>query len=257
MLLRYLACLALRDAERALTLPELIAEVERPGWRIAGQPNKTLADALRWDVRSGRVARVGRGRYAIDRVPKSTIWWMRKETARIRSELFAPTLAHPPTREPSGRMDAISIERSRGNGAICAEILATLPTWFGIPEANQAYVDAADVKTNFVAFRATADAVGILTITRFGEFAAEIHLIAVVADLHRRGVGRMMLGAAEEWLRDDGVEYLQVKTLSASSPDPGYAKTREFYRGVGFRELEEFPTLWDPSSPALQMIKRL
>lgn len=66
-----------------------------------------------------------------------------------------------------------------------------------------------------------------------------------------------MLSAAEDWLRSLGVEYLQVKTLSASTPDEGYKLTREFYRGMGFRELEEFPLLWDPSNPALQLIKRL
>jgi GNAT superfamily N-acetyltransferase len=99
--------------------------------------------------------------------------------------------------------------------------------------------------------------VGLTTITRFGEYAAEVHLMAVVPELHRRGLGRQMLAAAEDWLRGEGVEYLQVKTLSASVSDAGYAKTRTFYKEMGFRELEEFPELWDPSNPALQMIKRL
>jgi hypothetical protein len=50
---------------------------------------------------------------------------------------------------------------------------------------------------------------------------------------------------------------LQVKTLSASRPDPGYDKTRAFYLAFGFRPLEEFPTLWYPSNPALQLIKSI
>lgn len=40
-------------------------------------------------------------------------------------------------------------------------------------------------------------------------------------------------------------------------PDPNYDKTRLFYLAEGFRPLEEFPTLWDPSNPALQLIKSL
>jgi hypothetical protein len=52
-----------------------------------------------------------------------------------------------------------------------------------------------------------------------------------------------------------GVEFLQVKTLSASDPDEGYQKTRAFYLSYGFRSLEEFPDLWSPQNPALQMIK--
>lgn len=144
-----------------------------------------------------------------------------------------------------------------GGGHICAAILETVPAWFGIPEANSDYARVAEENVNFVARDEAGRAVGITTVTRFGRYAAEVHLMAVVADMHRRGIGRQMLAAAEEWLRREGVEFLQVKTLSASSADEGYAKTRAFYSAVGFRELEEFPELWDPSNPALQMIKRL
>jgi GNAT superfamily N-acetyltransferase len=143
-----------------------------------------------------------------------------------------------------------------GASDVCAAILPTLPTWFGMPEANADYVVAAGANPTFVAYDEGV-AVGLTTITRFGDYCAEVHLMAVVPERHRRGVGRQMLHAAEEWLRGLGVEYLQVKTLSASAPDEGYEKTREFYRAVGFRELEEFPLLWDPANPALQLIKAL
>lgn len=142
-----------------------------------------------------------------------------------------------------------------GAGEVCATILATLPTWFGMPEANADYARAAEQHPTFVARDGAA--VGLTTITRFGDYSAEVHLMAVVPEMHRRGVGRQMLRAAEEWLIDLGVEYLQVKTLSPSRPDPGYEATRAFYAAVGFRPLEEFPLLWDPSNPALQLIKRL
>jgi ribosomal protein S18 acetylase RimI-like enzyme len=64
-----------------------------------------------------------------------------------------------------------------------------------------------------------------------------------------------MLRHLEGRLAAGGVEFLQVKTLSGAHPDPGYAATRAFYLAYGFRPLEEFPTLWDPSNPALQLIK--
>ena len=66
-----------------------------------------------------------------------------------------------------------------------------------------------------------------------------------------------MLRHVEARLRRDGVEYLQVKTLSASRPDEGYAQTRRFWLACGFVPLEEFPTLWDPANPALQLVKAL
>ncbi|MEY2470336.1 MAG: hypothetical protein QOF21_3034 [Actinomycetota bacterium] len=267
MALRYLACLTLRQYRRPLTVGGLVSAIEADGWAIAGQPNKTLADALRWELKKKRIIRVGRGRYAYGRVPRSTEWWMRNELVRIRSALFACTLADADAviRELRCESGAAArgcrpmvVERmDTGAGAICAEILPTLPTWFGIAEANDAYVKAADANTTFVAFDDSGRAVGLTTITRFGDYSAEVHLMAVLPDLHRSGIGRQMLSAAEEWLRAASVEYLQVKTLSASASDEGYAKTRKFYAAVGFRELEEFPELWDPSNPALQLIKRL
>ncbi len=145
---------------------------------------------------------------------------------------------------------------AEGAGEVCATILATLPGWFGIPEANADYVRSANEHPTFVA-RESDRPVGLTTITCFGEFAAEVHLMAVLPKLHRRGVGRQMLDHAGDWLRTQGVEYLQVKTLSPSAEDERYEPTRAFYRGVGFRDLEEFPLLWDPSNPALQLIKRL
>ncbi len=146
---------------------------------------------------------------------------------------------------------------SDGRGAICASILAELPTWFGIEDANAAYVVAADEHESLVAYDASDVAVGLITLTEHSPQSAEVHLMAVRPHLHRGGVGRLLLTEAERRLRARGVEFLQVKTLSASAPDEGYKKTRAFYFAMGFRVLEEFPLLWSPSNPALQLIKAL
>jgi hypothetical protein len=37
----------------------------------------------------------------------------------------------------------------------------------------------------------------------------------------------------------------------------GYERTRAFYIAGGFRPPEEFPNLWGPENPALQMVKVL
>ena len=86
-------------------------------------------------------------------------------------------------------------------------------------------------------------------------YAAEIYLMAIKPTFHRHGIGTLMLRRVEAGLVRDGVELLQVKTLSAARVDEGYAKTRAFWLASGFRPLEEFPTLWDPSNAALQLIK--
>jgi hypothetical protein len=62
---------------------------------------------------------------------------------------------------------------------------------------------------------------------------------------------------AEDWLAARGVTFLQVKTLSASSPDRNYAQTRRFYLARGYTPIEEFPGFWGQETPVLQMIKRI
>lgn len=81
--------------------------------------------------------------------------------------------------------------------------------------------------------------------------------MAVAPSHHRRGVGLALLEAAEAYLRNQGVRFLQVKTLSDSHDSPEYARTRRFYYAAGFEPLQEFPTLWDKANPCLQMIKWL
>ena len=143
-----------------------------------------------------------------------------------------------------------------GSGPTCRRILDALPTWFGIPEAVDGYVAVADRTPSVIASVDGGD-VGIATVVRHSPDAAEIHLMAVLPEHHRRGIGRAMLGHVEAGLARDGVEFLQVKTLSDRQPDAGYAKTRAFYGACGFRPLEEFPNLWDAQNPALQMIKSI
>lgn len=146
--------------------------------------------------------------------------------------------------------------QERGSGDVCRQVLATLPTWFGIAESVADYVAAAEENPTVVA-TVGGDVVGILTLVVHTPYAAEVYVMGVRPEQHRHGIGRQMLEFGETWLRERDIEYLQVKTLSPRHPDPGYVKTREFYFALGFRPLEEFPHLWQPENPALQMIKTL
>ena len=143
-----------------------------------------------------------------------------------------------------------------GAGDTCRTILAALPTWFGIPDSVTDYVAAAETNPTVVASAGGED-VGLLTLVEHTADAAEIYVMGVLPALHRHGIGRAMLGRAETWLAEHGVGFLQVKTLSPSHPDAGYARTRAFYLACRFRPLEEMPHLWTEDQPALQMIKAL
>jgi ribosomal protein S18 acetylase RimI-like enzyme len=145
-------------------------------------------------------------------------------------------------------------DQATGSGATCRGILATLPTWFGIERANENYIAVAERSPAIVASIDGHD-VGILVLVHHSAYASEVYLMAVRPEHHRRGIGRALLLYGETSLARAGVEFLQVKTLSPSADDEGYAKTRSFYLAYGFRPLEEFPDLWDPQNPALQMVK--
>lgn len=136
-------------------------------------------------------------------------------------------------------------------------ILRALPEWFGIEEATQMYIDAANDNPTIVAIDTLHGNlhVGFLTLMNHSPHAAEIYAMGVLPDYHRQGVGQALVDTAEQYLRARGVTYLQVKTLSDKHPDEGYAKTRAFYSAMGFCLLEEFPDIWGPANPCWQMVK--
>jgi GNAT superfamily N-acetyltransferase len=144
--------------------------------------------------------------------------------------------------------DAYRITRAEGS----AELLAALPAWFGLADSNREYVAAAGRLPGYVA-EADGDPVGILLNDRHFPETTEIHLMAVHPTWHRKGVGRALVGALLDDVRPTGCRLVQVKTLGPSHPDAGYAKTREFYRAVGFLPLEELTELW-PGNPCLVMV---
>jgi ribosomal protein S18 acetylase RimI-like enzyme len=131
-------------------------------------------------------------------------------------------------------------------------VLAALPGWFGIEEAVERYVrEVAELPT----FAVERD--GFLALKQHTDAAAEIYVMGVRPESHRRGIGTALLEAAEAFLRGREVEYLQVKTLGPSHPSEHYAATRSFYAARGFRPLEELTAIWGEANPCLVMVKHL
>lgn len=141
-----------------------------------------------------------------------------------------------------------------GMGKVCEKVLADLPEWFGIEEANKAYVEKSDKLPTFVA-RVGSEPIGFMSLLQHSPESAELYVLGVMRAYHRSGIGRRLLEASEAYLKDQGTRFVQVKTLAALADDPGYAKTRKFYEASGYVTLEVFPELWDPHNPCLQMIK--
>jgi len=151
----------------------------------------------------------------------------------------------------------ISIQPPKlGQTALCEAILRALPDWFGIEAANQMYIHNIDVNPTLIAL-VDERTVGFLTLMEHNPYSAEIHVMGVSPEWHRKGVGRALVEAAEAHLRSRNFEFLQVKTLSEKDPDEGYKKTRAFYMALGFRPLQEFDDLWGSENPCLQLVKSL
>ena len=128
--------------------------------------------------------------------------------------------------------------------------------WFGIEHATLMYVQDTTKMPTF-AVEENERLLAFLTLREHFPRAWEVHCMAVAADCRGKGYGSKLLAHSEAWLLARDVEFLQVKTVAATSTSPEYAETRKFYEARGFIALEVFPELWDPWNPALQCIKRL
>jgi len=148
------------------------------------------------------------------------------------------------------------VEVTSAKGAICAEILAALPHWFGIPNSNEAYIRDVEAMPMWAAYEGER-LLGFLALGCPTPHVFEVHVMGVKPDLHRRGTGRALIERAAAYARAHGVRFLTVKTRSATAPDPGYDKTRAFYGAVGFVPIDELPTLWDVENPAVLLLKLL
>lgn len=139
---------------------------------------------------------------------------------------------------------------------ICAEITATLPNWFGLPDANARYIEGVATKAAFVVRDNAGDVIAMLSLNHPYPTNADIYWVGVRPEYHRKGIGGALLAAAVARARELGCETMTVETLSDKDPDPGYARTREYYTAMSFRPLFELRPHGD-NNPLVYMMKLL
>ncbi|MBF6672770.1 GNAT family N-acetyltransferase [Glutamicibacter sp. FBE19] len=137
-----------------------------------------------------------------------------------------------------------------------ARLLASVPEWFAQPESNAQYIRAASSKETWTVRDTKQQVLAVALVDRHFPQAVEIHLIVVDRAHHGLGIGSELVAAIERDALAGNVRLIQVKTLGASHPDAGYAKTRRFYEKLGFLSLEE-TELWGAGTPCLIMVKPL
>lgn len=153
-------------------------------------------------------------------------------------------------------MKIIKITDPELKSSVCNSILRSLPLWFGIESAIIDYVN--DVKTmdTWVAYDGDT-AIGFASLNKHFPTAAEVHVMGIREEFHRQGIGHQLIKKIEAEIRQQGVQFLTVKTLSESRPNKEYDQTRKFYLKAGFVPVEEFKTLWGEHNPCLFLIKSL
>jgi GNAT superfamily N-acetyltransferase len=143
----------------------------------------------------------------------------------------------------------------RADPVAVSALLTGVPEWFGIPEANAAYVADAARLPSYLAVDGD-DVVGAALLTEHFPLSRELHLLVVRRDRHRQGIGRVLVDAVERDLRAAGVQILEVHTVGPSHASEGYARTRAFYESVGFVPMTELQRI-DWSGPTLILVKPL
>ena len=95
---------------------------------------------------------------------------------------------------------------------------------------------------------------GFLALKETSPHTAEIYVMGVLQKRHRKGIGRKLYLAFENYAREKGYSFLQVKTVQSGHYEE-YDRTNGFYQAMGFRELECLPTLWDGWNPCQIYVK--
>jgi GNAT superfamily N-acetyltransferase len=143
----------------------------------------------------------------------------------------------------------------RADPPAVAGLLASVPEWFGIPEATAQYVADAGRLPSYLAVEGD-EVLGVALLSEHFPESRELHLLAVRRDRHRQGIGRMLVEAVASDLREAGVRLLEVHTAGPSHEDDGYARTREFYLALGFVAVNELQGI-DWNGPTLILVRPL
>jgi CubicO group peptidase (beta-lactamase class C family) len=98
--------------------------------------------------------------------------------------------------KPTPYLDPIAVLDRRG--AICREVLESLPEWFGIPALVENYVATADELPMMACFDPAGEIVGFVSVKTHTVFAAEVYVMGVKRSWHRRGIGRALIEAVVE-----------------------------------------------------------
>lgn len=139
--------------------------------------------------------------------------------------------------------------------AICREITATLPEWFGIPEANERYARGTLERVSLAA-SSNGEYLGMITLEFPYPNNANIYWMAVRKDYQGKNIGTSLISAAENYCREQGYNSMTVETISQKQADVNYLKTYRFYETHGFRPLFDLNP-YGPDNTMVYLLKNI
>ena len=130
---------------------------------------------------------------------------------------------------------------------ITKTILEYLTDWFAVKESRVQYI-AESVSLPFFAAYDGERPVGFICLKETGKDTVEIHVMGVLKEYHRNGIGKKLFEEAKASAARKGYSFLQVKTVQMGKYED-YDRTNRFYLALGFKEFEVFPLFWDEANP--------
>lgn len=130
---------------------------------------------------------------------------------------------------------------------IARVVLEDLKDWFEVEENREKYIEDSAGWPFWAAFENDEPA-GFLCLKETGRETVELAVMGVKRSYHRGGLGRKLFEAAKAYAVKEGYSFMQVKTVRTGMYED-YDRTNEFYKGVGFKELEVIEELWGPENP--------
>ena len=139
------------------------------------------------------------------------------------------------------------IEDKTERRKISREILESLTDWFEVESSREQYIAESAEQPFWASVNGDVNE-GFLCLKETGKETMELAVMGVRKECHRKGIGRKLFAAARDYAARQGYEFIQVKTVRSGVYED-YDITNEFYKSLGFKELEVFPEYWDEANP--------
>jgi ribosomal protein S18 acetylase RimI-like enzyme len=151
---------------------------------------------------------------------------------------MATNLIRIPTRDDVDRIKQLAIDTEMFGSDEVGSFDETLAGFFdGTLDGNHwLVIEADDGQVNAAAFFAPEP---------FSDRMWNLYFIAVAPEHHGQGLGATLIEFIERQLRDAGEDLARVLIVETSSTDQ-YARTRSFYRKLGFDEEAQIRQFYGP-----------